>query len=216
MSAEPPRSTCREPHWRQLRGRHLTRLAGDIAADRVDRDIVDLLLALNACPHVVTTSSCSGRIAVFAAPDPADKRRGGILRSWHRRVGVSELADAVEEALVTGHPYVWVSAQPPLLALYACSHAVADSIAALLEQAGFKYAGYRFSRAGRAYYITVHGTDRIDVPIRVKNVYLAGRPSREWIAGLASLLNTYLDRAKRSLERLKSALSCTQCFCRDA
>jgi tRNA wybutosine-synthesizing protein 3 len=205
MSAELPRSTCDTPQWQRLRNQLLNRLKHDEEAGRVDSDILDVLHAINRYDLYVTSSSCSGRIAVFAAPTPEDKKRGGIVRSWHRPVTVDELKEALYEALSTSHSFVWVASQPPILALHTCSLTAANCVANMFAQNGFKYTGYRYLPARRAYYMTVRGLARIDIPIRVAGQDVINIDD-DTVERLVFALNTYLTKAKYSLDRIRKAV----------
>ncbi|GEM_PF-6060108 len=216
MSAEPPRSTCDSLRWRQVRERLLKRLARDTAAGVVDRDIVDVLEAINSCPYMVTSSSCSGRIAVFAAPHPKDKKAGGIVASWHGRVEPSELLDAIREALATGQSYVWASAQPPLVALHSCSLYWADVAANLMAHHGFKYVGYRFTQRSVSYYLTVRAHSRIDVPLRVNGLTIIEGTDPGMVQRLAYTLNLYFLEGQRELVKLRAAARRLATLCEQA
>lgn len=73
--------------------------AGDRSrAGGVDAPIRDLIELLNRHPHLYTTSSCSGRITVFAAPDAgtrAAKKKGGEwVFASHERVTYAQVREA--------------------------------------------------------------------------------------------------------------------------
>jgi len=202
MSVGCRASICGDSEWSRLRRRLLARLEKDFGEGLVDQDIVPVLRLLNSTECLVTSSSCSGRIAVFAAPRPGDKARGGIVAKWHRRVEPWELREAVEEALrAMPRGFVWASAQPVILALHACSQEAAEAVVRAALRAGFKYTGYRCGSIG-GYYVTVQGVERIDVPLRVGDAEV----SIDYEV-LATLLNTYLSFAKAKLERLHRSLS---------
>jgi tRNA wybutosine-synthesizing protein 3 len=203
MSAALPLSTCSSNEWKLLRESLLGTLCRDYRRGRLDADIVDILFSINSCSVFATSSSCSGRIAVIAAPRPHDKRRGGLVATWHRRVKTEELAEAVTEALRRGADwYVWVSAQPVILALHTCRLDAANDASRLLNSLGFKYAGFRFRERSRSYYIVVQGSERLDVPLAVR-----GRRLRtlEQLDVITDVLNDYLSLAKNRLEELKRA-----------
>ncbi len=194
MSAVPPASTCSSEQWRQLRSRLVSRLSSEASRGLVDPDILPVLEALNSVPCIVTSSSCSGRIAVFSAPSPGDKRRGGIVAKWHRRVTVKELREATR--LASGR-FAWVSAQPVILAFHSCSLAAAQALVEAAEAAGFKYAGYRFTHV--SYYGIIKGAERVDLPLEAVSAMGLGQA--------AALLNEYLTLTKARLERLKRAVA---------
>jgi len=201
MHADLPPSTCNTESWTKLRDQLREGFTHALKDNKIDSDIVDLLLALNSIPTIATSSSCSGRIAVFSAPSPGDKRRGGIVYKWHRPVSPMELGKAIEEAVKIGYRHVWVSAQPPILALHTCCIRLAELIADIAIQAGYKYTGYKFT--SRSYYMFIIGFERIDVPVSFNNRIIIDLN----YTILADMLNTYLLLGKRKLDRLRRAIS---------
>ncbi len=190
--------------WETIRARCLRSLVDAVRRGEVDEDIVDMLLVVNACPLMCSVSSCSGRIAVFAAPLPGDKRGGGIVAKWHRRVGVGELARAISTALGTRLSYVWVSVQPLVLALYVYGEDVAWRLTRAVQGVGFKYSLYRRARDD-VYYVVVLGTERVDVPIAFRGVRLIGS---DVLSVICEMLNSYMTLIKSKLERLKRVVTC--------
>ncbi len=71
-------------NWSFARARHRTHLLIDIRQKGgVDAPIYELLSFLNGLPDYVSTSSCSGRVAVFSeSPD----RRKDVCTSFTRSV----------------------------------------------------------------------------------------------------------------------------------
>ncbi|WP_048061340.1 tRNA(Phe) 7-((3-amino-3-carboxypropyl)-4-demethylwyosine(37)-N(4))-methyltransferase [Hyperthermus butylicus] len=205
MEAKGNTSLCNTVEWARLRRNYLDRLIDDIRRGLVDSDIVDLLDALNSVECIVTTSSCSGRIAVFAAPSPGNKRLGGIVHSWHRRINVDEFYTAIRTALDTSYRFVWASAQPVILALYTCSEAVAKLVVDVAVSAGFKYAFYRRASSGK-YYVLILGVERIDIPLSIGGKQIIPL-SKEKLHDVVDVLNTYLTLAKSKLRRLKRAVA---------
>ena len=199
--------SCGSPEWRRLRGRLLTRLARDAGEGLVDSDILDVLVSVNSCPLLATSSSCSGRIALIAAPAPGDKKRGGVVARWHRRVRPEELRSAAEEALAGGHGFVWVSAQPVMLELYSCRLDVALEVVGAAVRLGFKYSGVRPSRNG-FYVVHIASTERIDVPLRGPGGLMV-EPGE----ALAELLNSYLTLTKARLGRLRRLAAVVAVLC---
>lgn len=203
MCAALQLNTCSTVSWRRLREQLMNSFTHALKEDMLDYDIVDMLTAINSVPCIATSSSCSGRIAVFSAPSPGDKRQGGIVYKWHRPVDPAELREAILDARNTGHRYVWASAQPPILALHTCSLKLADMIADIAINSGYKYTGYKYT--SRSYYMFIIGSERIDIPL-----VFEGRAIVDLDYNLlANLLNSYLLLGKRKLNRLRRAFSST-------
>ena len=172
----------------------MARLAEEAGQGLVDPDILPILVSLNACEHIITTSSCSGRIVVIAAPEPGDKRGSRLLGRWHRRVRVQELQEALQRG--TGR-FVWASAQPPILSLHTCSLHTAELVVRAAHRSGFKYSCYHGSGI---YHVRVLGTNRIDIPIVYNGRYLLRDDAYSTIA---EMLNEYLYLGKVVLGKLR-------------
>ncbi|MCE4602917.1 MAG: hypothetical protein F7B18_07030, partial [Desulfurococcales archaeon] len=67
----------------KARARYLERLHRDLAIGRVDGDIAGWLVEVNRKQCLVTTSSCSGRVALIYGPSLTSKKGARILGSWH-------------------------------------------------------------------------------------------------------------------------------------
>ncbi len=211
MRAAGSKTRCTaDPGWRQLRSRLLSRLRADLADGLVDPDMIDLLVSMNSCSKYVTSSSCSGRIAVIAAEEPGDKLRGGVVARWHRRVGLDELLHALRLASTR---HVWVSVQPPMLNVYVCNFETALEAVRVFHRAGFKYASVRPTGSGYPL-VQIMSTERIDVPV----IY-NGRVVVNLDESLVRLLNEFLALGKAKLDRMKraaSALLASTCGYEDA
>ena len=187
--------------WKLLRRRYISRLLKEAGQGVVDPDILTILVKLNSCKHIVTTSSCSGRIVLIAAPNPKDKYAGTIVAKWHRPIKFNEFIHAVNSSKSLGAKFVWVSVQPPILTLYTCSVGCARQIVRATSLAGFKYSCYATS-ANNFLHVRVIGTTRIDIPLFYKGEKLVNNYEL-----IVDLLNEYIYFAKQSLERLKRILA---------
>ncbi len=174
------------------------KLLRDIELGRVDPDILPLLSLLWSRGYC-TTSSCSGRIVVKSGETPWSKPGVRILASWHLDPPSPRV---VYHAALSGRPYSWVSAEPPLVALYARSLEDAEVLAKAAVRSGFKYTGYRL--AGGAYYVVVRGEEKIE-----HIVVAEGRPTtpEPEFEGVYRLLLSVWKRGKERLARLLEALA---------
>lgn len=196
---------CKSREWRELRRSLLSSLDKAIRENKVDSDILDLLEVLNSIYCIATTSSCSGRIAVFSAPLPGDKKHGGIIEKWHRSVSLNELIAAINKAIKINNSFIWASAQPVIITLHACSFHVAAEILAIAERTGFKYSGLKIAK--NSFYITILGTERVDIPIRINSNVFIDVNDVSKLRSVMDILNTYLSLAKKKLTRLKRAVA---------
>lgn len=187
--------------WKLLRRRYILRLLKEAGQGVVDPDILTILVKLNSCKYIVTTSSCSGRVVLITAPSPKDKYTSTIVAKWHRPVKFNEFIRAVNISKSLGAKFVWVSVQPPILTLYTCSVDCARQIVKAAGLAGFKYSCYNTS-TNNFFHVRVIGTTRIDIPLFYKGEKLVNNYEL-----IVDLLNEYIYFAKQSLGRLKRVLT---------
>jgi len=198
-------TNCNSTNWINLRNKFLESLREAMTRHLIDEDIVDILVLLNSIPCIVTSSSCSGRIALFAANAPGDKKRGGIVAKWHKPITVDEFLQVLRRAGLDNYRFVWVSAQPLILALYTCSLSIANELLRMAERLGLKYSGMKIRE--KSIYIMILGTERVDIPLRVDNNVFIDLNDIKEISSIVDILNTYLVLAKRKLARLKRGLA---------
>ncbi len=174
-----------------------SRLLRDMEDGRVDPDVVPLLSLLWSRGYC-TSSSCSGRIVVKSGPALWTKPGVSILASWHLEPPPPRL---VYYRALSGGPYSWVSAEPPIIALYADSLEAAEAIVEAALRAGFKYAGFRPSSSG--YYVVIRGEERMDTMIVAE-----GEPvvTLEGFERVYPLLLRVWRRGKQRLAKLREML----------
>ena len=72
----------------------------------MDAPIVSLIELINAQPDLFTTSSCSGRVSVFAEPTEATRAAGKKGGEWvfasHERSDPDEVLRSIKERMGTG------------------------------------------------------------------------------------------------------------------
>jgi len=186
--------------WAAEKRRMMERLRRDRERGLVDPDIEDILDIINRREDYYTTSSCSGRIVVIAAPSPGDKPSARILGKWHRKISVEELKDALEKEF-TRPSLVWASAQGPLIHVAARSLEGASRMLEAGHLAGFKYTCIHV--AGKARYIVeIRSAERVDLPL-----VFHGKNTGIDLSQATLILNYYLSLGKERLNRLRRALA---------
>jgi len=177
--------------WDYERRRALERLYEHASAGRVDPDILQELIELNARKDCIyTTSSCSGRVVHIRGRDPFDKRGSELLWLTHSPSECRATVCARKQPS-TGRTLSWLSLQPPIIHLRARSSEVADRVVACARSAGFARACYRFE--GGAYTVEVAAHDKVHL--------LLPAPCE-----VAVLLCGQLERYKARLRRLFECL----------
>ncbi|BEP18169.1 hypothetical protein PYJP_15210 [Pyrofollis japonicus] len=197
---------CTSIEWAELRDRLKSNLKNALSKNEVDQDIVDILMLLNSIDCIATSSSCSGRIVVIAAPSPGDKKKGGIQAKWHTTITVHDLIPVLDRLIQRDkYDFIWISAQPIILSIHTCSFSLASTIVRLVESIGFKYSGIKPHK--NSYNILVLGTERIDIPIKIRENIFIKELNINNIAIITNILNTYLSLVKRKIQRLKRVLA---------
>lgn len=186
--------------WAAERRRMLERLGRDMARGLVDPDIVDILDAINRREEFYTTSSCSGRIVVIAAPSPGDKPAARILGKWHRKITVDELRTALDKAPRKTY-VVWASAQGPLIHIAARDMGSAAKLLEAGHLAGFKYSCIHVMGEDR-HIVEIRSAERIDLPL-----VFQGRETGLALDQATLILNYYLSLGKERLHRLRRVLA---------
>lgn len=152
--------------WERARRAALERLEVHSRLGLVDPDIEDLLFRVNgAGSRLFTTSSCSGRVAVFLGRDLFDKRGAGMLWVTHDTGECKRLAcgAAAEAAALSGGGLVaWASLHPPIVQVAARDEKAAREVISCAWTSGFARAGAWWSREGWMV-VEASGRDKLHV-----------------------------------------------------
>ena len=183
--------------WSDARKRALKRLYDHMAMGLVDEDIAAMLVRVNEAGNAIfTSSSCSGRIAVFLGHDFMDKHGTYIWWSTHDpRECFSETCFRAETAskITTEGLIAWVSLQAPIIQAQAKTLEVAGKVLDCALKSGFARAGMRIARGGW-FIVEASVRDKVHIVLPVPcNVVLQ----------LCSLLSRYKERVYRMLECLE-------------
>ncbi len=188
---------------RGLRERNRWRLYRELEEGRVDPWILPLLSTLWSL-GAVTTSSCSGRIAVKTSGSIWEKRGSKILASWHEPVVAEAVRGALEKALLGGETsrVVWLSVEPPFVTMYVEDEDSASFITDAAVEVGFKYACYRRGECG--YYVVIRGEERLNVLLVLEGKRLLRSQELDAVIREA---NRLLERGRSRLESLRLKLA---------
>ncbi len=157
-----------------------------------------MLARVNAAgDRVFTSSSCSGRVAVFVGPDFFDKRGSAMV--WHThdpRECRSSLCSAAEiySLLAYSGRVAWASLQPPVIQLYARDEAAARDALRCAKDSGFARAGAWWS--GEGWLV-------VEAAVRDK-IHVALPAPCSLLSRLCEALERYKARVYRLLECLES------------
>lgn len=174
----------------------------------IDAPILAFVLRLNSHPDYVTTSTCSGRIALFAS---APGRGGRWLLVEHRTVSLDEVATAIgasddrpslegeaslysdatvedaAAAAAAGGLIVALKAEPAILHVQCRDEAAGRRLLAVALRAGFRESGLVLSNASAKVMLAIRTTSNgLETPVAVASARNGGRAAATVDEGEAS------------------------------
>ena len=187
----------------------------------LDAPIRDLVRLLNASPNAFTTSSCSGRVALFAEPPeraPGEKKgKGGEwLHVSHERADADAVWEALQRYLTNGAGGSQAARQPltfrfdPFILAAECrSLSDAQGLVRVARECGFRETGMIASGGslgapGRLL-VSVRCSIRLEVPLTDEGGELITGES--YVRHLCSWANKKFDANRERYGRLESALA---------
>jgi len=188
---------CGEWH---IRKKHfLERLEKDLKIGRLDKDIYGLLKTINSIEYYYTTSSCSGRIQVYASKIPGRKFEIKTIGKWHRPISLDELLEVLKDC-----PYedIWLAVLPPILHVVARNVEKANRLLHLAREAGFKHSGILSVKNERVI-MELTSSERIETPLRMRGVWIF---SDENLLELIRRANELLLVTKRKIRKFEELL----------
>ncbi|OZJ01842.1 hypothetical protein BZG36_05145 [Bifiguratus adelaidae] len=189
----------------------------------IDVPIVELMRLINGHADYVTTSSCSGRIAVYAEGEAEDDgcktaKGGEWLYVTHERVGLpdksmqeqcqwcletvfgsSKVVSSGGSVLSPHQPLIYFKFEPLVLHVEASSAEAADSLTSIALQVGYRNSGIIPSRT--RHMLAIRSTLKLDLPIAYRRnniIHLLVEPS--YLLLLIHMSNAKFDQ---NLDRLQ-------------
>lgn len=164
----------------------------------VDEPIVDLIEFLNSMEQYYTTSSCSGRISLFALPISTSILKGEWLLSEHRRVSLKETIEALESA-DSAIASVSLKFEPFILAIDCISIDAATKMLHIARDvSGFRDSGITLSTGStveKRIILTVRCPVRMDTPVLQRGVFDISPDQLKFLVQFAN--NKFDENAKR-------------------
>ena len=163
----------------------------------VDRDIINLLNAINSKKDYYTTSSCSGRIVLL---EKLSKKKSDSkwLLNKHNKINFNEIIKNLKKSKIKHE--IWFK-QEPLILHVRCRYL--DAAKKLLDASRkiFKRAGI-ISLSDKKIIIEIIGSERIDAIIAYKNFIADEKYSKN----LIRYANKNFDENKRKSERFLNVI----------
>lgn len=163
---------------------------------KVDEDIIELLMIINSTRGIYTTSSCSGRIGILEEPYLGAKPLSRWLLKKHFPITFEEAKQSLKSAK---EGFLFLKSQPPILHIVAENFEIAKRIHEIGLFSGFKYTTFKAVNSGK-FLVEINGTEYLTTPLGKDGKILV---SDEYLKFTVNLGNTMLNRAKSKLPRLK-------------
>lgn len=166
--------------------------------NKVDEDIIDLLMLINSIRGVYTTSSCSGRVGILEEPALGAKP---LSRWLLKRHGTITFEEARESLRLAREGMLFLKSQPPIFHIVAENLRIAKRLHEVGLASGFKYTTFKAVKGERVL-VEINGTEYLTSPLgRDGKVFV----SDEALALNVEVANEMLTRSKGRLPRLYSA-----------
>ncbi|HIP74483.1 MAG TPA: hypothetical protein EYH14_02440 [Euryarchaeota archaeon] len=197
MAANP--QSLISSRWEAYRKKHLTKYRLARSRGAVDPAVVPLLDLINASPHYVTTSSCSGRIVLLSTGPTEKKGESFFYRKWHRPVLFEEVWDALK---AYSGATLWFKFDPFIIHIGARGLGEALRIVSLARSAGVKIAGVQSADSSK-YHVEIRGIDSMAVPVYDGELLV----DRRYVKALVRFANKKMARNAARLSKLFSVVS---------
>ncbi len=186
--------------WESYRAKHLKKYHEAKGSGAVDPPIVPLLELLNSHTDYVTTSSCSGRIALLSTSLSERKGESFFFRKWHRPILFDELWDAI--AGYSGGGRLLLKFDPFIIHVGARDFEAALRLLRVARGAGVKIAGIQSADSAKVH-VEIRGIDAVSLPVFDGSLLV----SSDYVRYLVGYLNWKMLRNQERLERLYRAVS---------
>ncbi|ASI99435.1 tRNA(Phe) 7-((3-amino-3-carboxypropyl)-4-demethylwyosine(37)-N(4))-methyltransferase Taw3 [Thermococcus celer] len=163
--------------------------------DKVDGDIIGLLLLINSIKGVYTTSSCSGRIGIIEEPALGAKPLSRWLVKVHRPIEFGEARESLRKA---ERGLIFLKSQPPIFHVVAEDLQKAKMLHELGLASGFKYTTFKV--ISNRYLVEINATEYLTVPLGRDGEILV---SEDYLRFAIDVGNSMLKRSKGRLSRLE-------------
>ncbi|MEM4194967.1 MAG: hypothetical protein QXY05_01540 [Candidatus Anstonellales archaeon] len=146
--------------WKKFKEEKLSELKKAKANGEVDKEILDLVRAINKKQNYVTSSSCAGRILLL---EGTVKGYAKHYAKWHSLPAKKEIENAVKA--YRGKKILWLRVEPFILHVFAKDLDSAMDFMKRAKNAGVKRGGIQYSK--NFYFIEIQGTAGLNMPINL-------------------------------------------------
>jgi len=187
--------------WKLRKEQAWRRIWEDLEIGYIDRDLLPILLLINADSELYTTSSCSGRIVFVDLDYPWERDETGIVFKSHVPITPSEVG-----FIYHYRPYrkLWAVASGPIIHVYCYTGKKAVEILTAARKTGFKHSGIMYVSKTRGIFLELVTGVYVAQLVKTSNAIFI-KP--EDVNSFVGLLNSVLIEGKKRLQRLYLELS---------
>eukprot|EP00037_Helgoeca_nana_P025614 m.283289 g.283289 ORF g.283289 m.283289 type:complete len:263 (+) comp26999_c0_seq1:4420-5208(+) len=157
----------------------------------VDAPIEEMLAFLNGLPHFVSTSSCSGRVAVFCESSDHKKQTGHWAFVSHECVADPAAVVAIVRRASMEWAAVSLKCEPLVLHMSCASLPEAQRLMKVVLGCGYKNSGML---VGKRIMVGVRSTLKLDIPVAMDGALLV---SDEYVHRMLLLANEKMNENLR-------------------
>lgn len=183
----------------------------------IDAPILDLIHAINGHPDYVTTSSCSGRIAVYASAEDGERaHRASVRGRWllveHRPVEPSELMAVLSREALAAHAQAGLTravlkAEPAIVHVQCRDIPAARLMMQVATGCGFRESGISVGSRAKVMLAIRTTSNSMEVPlVRRGECHVGGVFLEELVEGANERLAANFAALGRLRAELKSRL----------
>ncbi|MEM1535194.1 MAG: tRNA wybutosine-synthesizing 3 family protein [Candidatus Pacearchaeota archaeon] len=175
----------------------------------IDAKIKQIITLINKSPFFYTTSSCSGRALLMQ--ESFKKMPSAILFSWHDKLSMKELLDAIEiikknlkssKSKSERKAIIYFKFESPIIHVKAFDIDKLALLCQIARDSGFKESGFYFISKRRFPIAEIKASEALSLPIFYKDLLL----DKNYIRVLVSETNKRFKQAERALKKFERAL----------
>ena len=180
----------------------------------VDQPIAKCIEIINRHPEYFTTSSCSGRVAVFCEGSRGGKARDGYwLFVSHDPISVStadlhsQLQQKIQQptdSCTFDDRYIYFKFEPMILHVECASVDAAQRLYSCVYQLGFRNSGISIAKC--KFVVAIRSSLKLDAPIAVNGKWIVEHDPQSLLEHLVRIANAKFDQNFAKLRELESAL----------
>ncbi|KAK9861886.1 hypothetical protein WJX84_010417 [Apatococcus fuscideae] len=181
----------------------------------VDAPIVELVNDLNRHEDIFTTSSCSGRISVFAEPDAqtraAGKKGGAWAYATHGLAALQDIQESIAPHVQNGSQLIF-RCEAFILHANVRNTAIAQKLLGCARATGFRESGMTMGRSGIV--VAVRCSIRLEVPVAEDGRMLVAADYMQYLVRQANAkMETNWHRIDAFHDACKTAFATPEAAC---